>query len=286
MNSLSGGNDMNYREELKKLKFTNYWMFSAVMSQQENLWLAKRMIEIITKRSIEKIVLSGKEQTEKPFFGSKGVRYDVKFIGDRKVYIIEMQNYIDCLIQRSVIYHSTEKMVHFQPGDGYESVVETCVIFICPYDYFAQGKAKYTLVTKIEECEDLQVDTGCTTILLNTSAHSEDAELNALLRYFATEEVGDTLTKRLEEAVEKTKEKNIVLEEFMRFVDYVKHEKEEAQLIGKEQGIQEGRKHGVIEEKRAICQRMLQDNLDIALIEKCTQLSKKEILEIQKLKNV
>ena len=72
----------------------------------------------------------------------------------------------------------------------------------------------------------------------------------------------------------------------MRFVDYVKHEKEEAQLIGKEQGIQEGRKHGVIEEKRAICQRMLQDNLDIALIEKCTQLSKKEILEIQKLKNV
>ena len=131
--------------------------------------------------------------------------------------------------------------------------------------------------TKIQECPELNIDIGCTTIILNTSARSEDA----LLRYFETEETEDSFTKKLKQAVEKTKQNNIVLWEFMRFADYVKHEKEEAEQQGIFQGIQEGKIEGAKKEKQTICKMMLQQNIDISVIETCTNLSRAEILDIQ-----
>ena len=67
----------------------------------------------------------------------------------------------------------------------------------------------------------------------------------------------------------------------MRYADYVKYEKEEAEQQGIFQGIQEGKIEGAKKEKQTICKMMLQQNIDISVIETCTNLSRAEILDIQ-----
>ena len=282
---IEGSFYMNMQNKIQNLTFTNYWMFSTVMSQEENLGIAKTMIEVITKRKVEHLAFHGTEVTEKPFFSSRGVRYDVKFIGDNKIYILEMQNYYDNLMQRSIAYHSVEKVKHLKPGEGYDALVETIVIFLCPFDYFELGEAKYTLEWREIHHPELNPQCGCTTILLNTSARSKDKALDALLQYCKGAEAEDALTKNIEEAVERIKNNEVVMEEYMRFEDYVQHERKEGIQQGMQQGIQQGiqkgLQQGIEERNKEICISMLEQNLDISIIEKTTGLSKEEILAIK-----
>ena len=106
---------------------------------------------------------------------------------------------------------------------------------------------------------------GCTTILLNTSARSKDKALDALLQYCKGAEAEDALTKNIEEAVERIKNNEEMMENYMRFEDYVQHEREES----------------IQERNKEICISMLKDGISLAVIHKYTGLSEKEILAIK-----
>lgn len=53
---------------------------------------------------------------------SHGIRFDVKFVGDKEIYIVELQLYREYLLERAEYYHALEKVASFRPGESYSSL--------------------------------------------------------------------------------------------------------------------------------------------------------------------
>ena len=98
--------DKSYSE----LTLADDFMFWKVMSRPA---IAKQFLESLFRRSIKSIEFSGGQSTHKEFANRPGVRFDVEFHGDGKIYDIEMQNSgsssekgILELINRARYYHA------------------------------------------------------------------------------------------------------------------------------------------------------------------------------------
>ena len=297
---------MNIQEKFKSLRITNYWMFPTVMSRKENLPLVKEMIEIITDRKIDEISLCGSEVSEQPLYGRKGVRFDVKFVGDAVTYILEMQNYDEYIWNRAMVYTSAEILKQMQGKGGYEEYPHTCVIFICTKKVDGENGAKHVFY-QIEEVDGkvLKKKVENLIIALNTSGESEDPRLQALLRYFYKNEVSDSLTRELEEAVERIKIDGLMLESYMTFDEVIEQEKAEAVKEAKERAEKAEKEKAVAEQAKAeaeakireleeekqniieqnkieICKNALSMGLPVEMIVDLTGFSKDAIEKIQK----
>ncbi len=270
-------------EEFKNLKITNQWLFPKVFGDPDNVDLSKELIQRCIGRKIESIhLLPIPESSNTPVYGSHGVRFDVKFIGDDKIYIVEMQNYNDALIKRANYEAAVEMIDSFDPGKSYNDIQDVYVIYICTFDYFGRGKARYVVKQFVQDLFDLNVDTNLSIIILNTTARSEEKELDALMRYFNESSTEDHFTKELEDKVRQIKENQIARGDFMTLDDVIRLErKDEREKVTEEvtkQVTEEVRKSDAIE----FCKKMLSQNLDVETIVKCTDLTKEEILEIEK----
>ena len=291
---------MNVQEKFKSLKITNYWMFPTVMSRKENLPLVKEMIEIITERKINTICLCGSEVSEQPLYGRKGVRFDVKFVGDAVTYIVEMQNYDEYIWNRAMVYTSAEILKQMQGKAGYEEYPHTCVIFICTEKIDETSGAKHVFY-QVEEVDGkvLKKKKENLIIALNTSGESKNPRLDALLRYFYKNEVSDGLTQKLEEAVERIKIDGLMLESYMTFDEVIEQEKAEAVKQAKERAEKAEREKEKAEkakeeaeekirkleqEKTETCKKAMAMGLPVDMIVELTGFRKEEIEKIQNMK--
>ena len=257
-------------EKFMNLKLTNYWLFPRVFGDSNNIALSKEMIQRCIGREIEEISLIIPECNEDGGYLTHGVRYDVKFKGDNKFYIVEMQNYHDSLIKRSN-YEAAVTMVNaFDPGSGYDKLQDILVIYICTFDYFGFGKARYVIEQKLQGFPELQLDSNITTIILNTTARSEEKELDALMKYLNDANAEDSFTEKLENTIQAIKQNQITRGDFMTLEEVIRYERK---IESEEQ-----KKADRIE----FCKKMLSNNIPIDVIINCTGLSELEIQEIQK----
>ena len=112
--------------------------------------IAKQFLERLLGRSIKSIEFSGGQSTHKEFADRPGVRFDVEFHGDGKIYDIEMQNSgsssekgILELTNRARYYHAMLTQSKYNSGGGYAALPDSYVIFICRFDPFGEGRAVY-----------------------------------------------------------------------------------------------------------------------------------------------
>ena len=177
-------------------------MFSKVMKNEE---ACKQTLEAILGFEIEKIEYINQEQEIDAGVESKSIRADVYAKEDGKVYDIEMQNYTKPdLVKRMRYYQSAIDTSELEKGVTYDKLPETFIIFICTFDMFDKGHAKYEFEVSCINHKDVEADFGQHFIALNTTAYKslKNTPLRSLLEYINDGTVNsDTLSKTLNELV-------------------------------------------------------------------------------------
>lgn len=258
-----------------KLTLRNNFMFRLVMEKQE---LCKKLIECILGIRIKSISYMEHEKSFEANLKSKGVRLDLFVIDEDGVaYDIEMQmdnSYKEFLGRRTRYYVSTMDNNALKKGERYSQLRKSYVIFICTFDPFDRGLAKYTFNAICNEDHSLVLDDGVTRVFINTEGdrHRVSKELANLISYISTGEVTDDYTRDLDEEVQALRNDDGRERDYMTYMQTIMEHEDMAYSRGLSNGISQANKATAI--------RMLKANKPYDEISEFTDLTMAEINEL------
>ena len=258
-----------------KLTLRNNFMFRLVMEKQE---LCKKLIECILGIKIKSISYMEHEKSFEANLKSKGIRLDLFVIDEDGVaYDIEMQmdnSYKEFLGRRTRYYISTMDNNALKKGERYSQLRKSYVIFICTFDPFGRGLAKYTFNAICNEDHSLVLDDGVTRVFINTEGdrHRISKELASLIGYISTGEVTDDYTKDLDEEVRTLRNDDGRERDYMTYMQTIMEHEDMAYSQGITQGISQANK--------AMAIKMLKANKPYEEISEFTELTLSEIREL------
>ena len=258
-----------------KLTLRNNFMFRLVMEKQE---LCKKLIECILGIKIKSISYMEHEKSFEANLKSKGIRLDLFVIDEDGVaYDIEMQmdnSYKEFLGRRTRYYVSTMDNNALKKGERYSQLRKSYVIFICTFDPFGRGLAKYTFNAICNEDHSLVLDDGVTRVFINTEGdrHRISKELASLIGYISTGEVTDDYTKDLDEEVRALRNDDGRERDYMTYMQTIMEHEDMAYSQGITQGISQANK--------AMAIKMLKANKPYEEISEFTELTLSEIREL------
>lgn len=216
-------------------------MFQQVMS---DVGLVKIFLETLFERPIARIE-SHVVQSSKQNQDNRGVRFDVEFHGDGAIYDIEMQQRggssvkeIKELLRRTRYYHSMLDSTSLNKGQSYKELPQSYVIFVCTFDPFGEGYAKYTQTPYIDEL-GAKVDDGSTTIYLNAEyvLGNVSQGILSVLDYlkdpsFALQN-GDIYVSMLDKAVQEAREQPEFRRQVMELWEHYEVQRNEGRAEGR-----------------------------------------------------
>lgn len=258
-----------------KLTLRNNFMFRLVMEKQE---LCKKLIECILGIKIKSISYMEHEKSFEANLKSKGIRLDLFVIDEDGVaYDIEMQmdnSYKEFLGRRTRYYVSTMDNNALKKGERYSQLRKSYVIFICTFDPFGRGLAKYTFNAICNEDHSLVLDDGVTRVFINTEGdrHRISKELASLIGYISTGEVTDDYTKDLDEEVRALRNDDGRERDYMTYMQTIMEHEDMAYSQGITQGISQANK--------AMAIKMLKANKPYEEISEFTELTMSDIREL------
>jgi len=189
-------------------------------------------------------------------YSGKGIRLDV-YVRDEKdaVYNIEMQVRRlegDALFKRTRYYQSMMDADLLAAGADYDDLNKTIIIFICPFDPFAEGRYVYTFENLCREDTSLLLRDGAQKIFLNTKGTAGDVSdaLKAFLGYVDGVLSGDALVQEIEDEIRKVKTEEGERVEYMTFAMKMRDEWKAGMSEGRMEGRKEGRKEGIKEGRK------------------------------------
>ena len=258
-----------------KLTLRNNFMFRLVMEKQE---LCKKLIECILGIKIKSISYMEHEKSFEANLRSKGIRLDLFVIDEDGVaYDIEMQmdnSYKEFLGRRTRYYVSTMDNNALKQGERYSQLRKSYVIFICTFDPFGRGLAKYTFNAICNEDHSLVLDDGVTRVFINTEGdrHRISKELASFIGYISTGEVTDDYTKDLDEEVRALRNDDGRERDYMTYMQTIMEHEDIAYSQGITQGISQANK--------AMAIKMLKANKPYEEISEFTELTMSDIREL------
>ncbi len=234
--------------------FTNAIVFALVMRDQS---LCRELLQRIFPNrpirdlrphesfgNIEETLIVGPE--------SKRVRLDVLFTDSDAWYDIEMQVRNEANIpKRSRYSHAIMDVDSLKPGQDYNELKQSYVIFLCSFDACGLGRPMYQF-EMVDLGNDLKLGDETYTIILNAKADESltPEPMRSLFRYMNEQTVSDdSLIRRIDESVENwntgeglrqimTLEQEILIRENRKY--------KEGLEAGEQIGIEKGRKEGQI----------------------------------------
>ena len=229
----------------EELTIADDFMFGKVMEDME---LCRDSLECLLQTPVGK--LEG-IQTQRGFrytSDGKPVRLDMYARDRKRVYDAEMQNLNHqsteklALPKRSRFYQSTMDTDHLSKGKSYRELPEGRVLFLCTFDPFGLGYAKYSFQNRCEENLELCLKDGTEKIFYNcvSDAKNIPEHLKKLYDYIRTGKVGDDLTRRIDEAVIKARKNEVWRSEYMKELLHDDDIREEGREAGRVQGRAEG----------------------------------------------
>ena len=268
---------MSYLEKDKriakwsKLTLRNNFMFRLVMEKQE---LCKKLIECILGIKIKSISYMEHEKSFEANLKSKGIRLDLFVIDEDGVaYDIEMQmdnSYKEFLGRRTRYYVSTMDNNALKKGERYSQLRKSYVIFICTFDPFGRGLAKYTFNAICNEDHSLVLDDGVTRVFINTEGdrHRISKELASFIGYISTGEVTDDYTKDLDEEVRALRNDDGRERDYMTYMQTIMEHEDMAY------------NRGISQANKAMAIKMLKANKPYEEISEFTELTMSDIREL------
>ena len=254
-----------------KLTLRNNFMFRLVMEKQE---LCKKLIECILGIKIKSISYMEHEKSFEANLRSKGIRLDLFVIDEDGVaYDIEMQmdnSYKEFLGRRTRYYISTMDNNALKKGERYSQLRKSYVIFICTFDPFGRGLAKYTFNAICNEDHSLVLDDGVTRVFINTEGdrHRISKELASLIGYISTGEVTDDYTQDLDEEVRTLRNDDGRERDYMTYMQTIMEHEDMAY------------NRGISQANKAMAIKMLKANKPYEEISEFTELTMSEIDEL------
>lgn len=232
---------MAEKKTLDELTLMDDYMFSVVM--QETRFL-KPLLEYILQVKIAKIELAEPQKTEKKGYNSKGVRLDLYVIDENgTINNVEIQtSNKGNLPKRMRYYQSAVDISILNPGEDYNELRKSFIIYICNYDPFSRDRYLYTFENVCREEPGLLFGDETTKVVLNThgSRGKISAELKEIICYLKDEEVTGEFSKSLNDAVNAVKASEERRREYM----ILTLRENELRAEGRSEGIEEGRKEG------------------------------------------
>ena len=237
------------RLDFDKITIADNLMFVTVFSDPER---CKRLLERLLAMRIRRVVITSSEHALITGIDAKSIRMDVYAEDDENtVYDIEMQRADPgSLGKRTRYYQSTIDMDCLNRGEDYARLRKTFILFICLFDPFEAGLARYTVVPTCRESGE-ELDDGAMRVFFNASAWQDcaDEHMRAVLHYFAGGTIeGDDFVNDIDAAVCKTREEPSWRRERMRLDQYLRDEtraaRAEARKEGLAEGLAEGREQG------------------------------------------
>lgn len=230
-------------------------MFVSVMEDKQ---IAKHVLETVIGRKVADIEYADTEKRHDLGPSGGSIRMDV-YLEDRegKAYDVEMQTYAeDDLELRLRRYQSTMDSQTLKPSSRERSLKGSYIIFLCTFDPFGLGLAKYSFERTCQEDRGLVLDTRAHWLVLNAKAwqRAKDPRLGSLLQYIAGEGAADDpLVEEIDERVKMHNE-----DEKWRSSDMVtlwEKATGEGRAEGRAEGIAEGRAEGIAETEAKFAKR-------------------------------
>ena len=232
----------------KNLPLSNAFMFGEVMRDES---ICKLFLEELLGCKIAKLKFINKEYDLADTKYSHGIRLDVYLADANNThYDIEMQNSVEALERRCRYYQAGINRRTLEKNAKYRDLPESYIIFVCNYDPYKLGYARYDRVTYIKDT-DLVYDDGSHVIFLNTHYTKAGNTPKAITEYLDYARDNDDhapfTTELAREAVARTQQirRNTEKEDsFMTFTQLLQETKDEAieegRLLGIEEGIEKG----------------------------------------------
>ena len=243
-------------KKFKDLNLNSAFLFAAALSDPE---ICREVLEIILGRTIPKVNVKS-ENTILLSSDAKWIRLDINARDEFNVnYNIEAQNSDDTNIaKRSRYYQAEMDVAELKPGDDYDKLPESYVIFICTFDPFGKGLYQYTFSEKCEQ-NGMPLGDGTHKIFLSTKGTNEDEVSPVLihfLKYFenSTDDmvatVNDKSISRLHNRITEIKKSREWEAGYMKMTEIIERAKRNAQIEGERIGFSEGQRKGLLEGQR------------------------------------
>jgi len=273
-----------------ELTFTDDFMFCKVLENNEDI--CRKIIELVVGRKIAKVGSLQKQKSIELTPDGKGIRLDVIFEGDDKIYNIEMQNMPkDDLPRRVRYYQGLLDLDVMERGKKYKDLKDTTIIFICTFDPFGAGKSIYNVRQIIEEMPEFQYNDGTSKIFLSAKeplSKGLTGEMKDFLDFVGGRSDSGILPGRIRQAMEKVKGQVEWRKEYMLLQEKIDEASEIAEKKGEKKGRAEGEKIGRAEgekigEKKGVAKSIMQmkkNNMTISQIAQIMEMSEAEIEEL------
>ncbi|MBE5940233.1 MAG: Rpn family recombination-promoting nuclease/putative transposase [Lachnospiraceae bacterium] len=229
-------------KDFKDLNLNSSFLFAAVFENPDN---CRIMLELLLGKHIDNLSV----KSEHPLLIStdvKCIRLDVHATDSYDVnYDIEAQNfYEDDLAKRSRYYQAELDVASLKPGDSYDKLGDSFIIFICTFDPFGRGLCRYTYEASCSE-DGEKLGDGAKRIFFNTKGkdvESLSAELREFFGYFENTNdayvstVNNPLIHKLHKEVTKLKKSRELEAGYMKFEELLNRTSEKAKREGKIEG--------------------------------------------------
>lgn len=158
--------------------------------------------------------------------------------------------------------------------EPYSHLRKSYVIFICTFDPFGKGLAKYTFNAICNEDHSLVLDDGVTRVFINTEGdkHRISKELANLIGYISTGEVTDDYTRQLDEEVQELRNDTGKEVSYMTYM--------QAMMEERNMGIDEGISIGISQANQETALNMLKDGFPAETIIKYTKLTLEQVTKL------
>ncbi len=196
-------------KEYDELQFTDDFLFCKVLENNEDL--CRELLELILAKKIRKINYLAKQKVIDITSDGKGIRLDV-YLEDEEntVFDIEMQTTTsNNLPKRTRYYQGMIDLNLIEKGMDYRELKESYIIFICMQNPFKKDLHLYTFENKCNEDMGLSLGDESTKVILTPDGKADDVSsgLSEFLDYLAGKGGNSSFVKRLDEAVDKAKNK-------------------------------------------------------------------------------
>lgn len=223
---------MGKKKIFSELKFSDAFMFAAAMEDEE---LCRLVLERILEMPIKRVRVRP-EAALLVNSDYRSVRLDV-YADDGKgtVYDVEMQTTDKHnLPKRSRAYQGQMDMAALMPGEDFNALPQSFIIFICTYDPFGGGRYRYTCETVCRETGEALGD-GAHRIFLNTKGRNAAEEPSELVRFLQYVEGSlgegyggdDPLIRRIETKITNIKRDRSMEVRYMLFSEMLSDERME-----------------------------------------------------------
>lgn len=237
-------------EKWNQIGITNDFLFCKIM-EDENL-LAELIRRVLPDLKFSRLEITT-QKSEEDGLDTHGIRFDV-FSQDSDGHVIDVEMQVSeekNLGKRSRFYISMNDMQILEKGKSYNSLKDTYVIIICPFDPYGYEYYMYTFMTICRENPQIKFDDGMMRIILNAKGRVGEisTELKNLLDYVAGKPASDEYTRRLDDAVHKARRNKEWRRIFMTLAM--------KEIVTREKAIEEGIEIGISKRDREKISEML-----------------------------